>query len=202
MSLNQPAGDVSGDTPGDAPLELATVEVTVAVPLAAGTRERRGASGEGRGKGKGKGRNEPAGPQARAATATPSDRAARQPRARQGQGRQVRGLLADPTLSLAAKGLVVLLLTRPPGAVVSRAALYAACGDAMARIDQAISELVAAGLAKTVPPSKRGQVRASGGVSLLVPIAQPQPEPALAGGDGCFGRREPEWSWASWSWSS
>src|SRR6266516_3427519 len=93
--------------------------------------------------------------------------------------RQVRGLLAIPELSLAAKGLLALLLCVPPGAVVTRAALYGACGDSIARVDQAIGELTRAGLVTTVPPRKRGQGRANGGVTLTVPVAQQQPDTTL-----------------------
>ncbi len=38
--------------------------------------------------------------------------------------RELNGVLADPSLSLAAKGILAFVLTRPAGAVITRAELF------------------------------------------------------------------------------
>ncbi len=94
--------------------------------------------------------------------------------------RELRGVQLDPALSLAAKGLLHALLLRPPGAVLTRAELFATNRDPMAVIDAAIEELARAGLAMKVKPRKRSQGRRSGGIKLPPPaVAQPQAEPDL-----------------------
>jgi hypothetical protein len=77
---------------------------------------------------------------------------------------------AEPGLSLAAKGLAVYALTRPPR-VITRAELFSANRDGMPFIDAAIRELVAVGLVDTVAPKRRGD-RSSGGIILRTPDAQ------------------------------
>jgi hypothetical protein len=92
--------------------------------------------------------------------------------------RELRGVQVDPSLSLAAKGLLHELLMRPPGAVLTRAELFATNRDPMTAIDAAVEELARAGLAVEVPPRKRSQGRRSGGIKLPAPaVHQPQPEP-------------------------
>jgi hypothetical protein len=96
--------------------------------------------------------------------------------------RELRGVLGDPSLSLAAKGLLHELLLRPLGAVLTRAELFATNRDPMTAIDAAIEELARAGLAVKVKPRKRSQGRCSGGVKLPAPaVAQPPAEPDLDG---------------------
>jgi hypothetical protein len=65
--------------------------------------------------------------------------------------RQARVVFTSPELSLAAKGLLAMLLLHPAG--LARQAIFAASSDAMPVIDQAVSELVAAGLVERVPAS-------------------------------------------------
>jgi hypothetical protein len=110
--------------------------------------------------------------------------------------RELRGVLLDPSLSLAAKGLLYELLVRPPGAVLTRAELFATNRDQMAAIDAAIFELARAGLGVEVPPRKRSQGRRSGGVKLPAPVAhKPQPEPDSGAVIGA--RLAPAW-WDVW----
>jgi DNA-binding response OmpR family regulator len=73
-------------------------------------------------------------------------------------------LFAEADLSFTAKGILALLLSRPPR-VITRAELFRSSRDGMPMIDHAIQELVVAGLVSTVPPRRRGD-RASGGVKL------------------------------------
>jgi hypothetical protein len=110
--------------------------------------------------------------------------------------RELRGVQLDPSLSLAAKGLLHGLLLRPPGAVLTRAELFETNSDQMVAIDAAISELAGAGLAVKVPPRKRSQGRRSGGIKLPAPaVHQPQPEPNSG---VVFGARPaPAW-WDVW----
>jgi hypothetical protein len=61
----------------------------------------------------------------------------------------LRRVFADPDLSLAAKGLLAVVLTRPQGARVSAADLFATSSDPMATITKACRELVRAGLVGT-----------------------------------------------------
>jgi hypothetical protein len=90
--------------------------------------------------------------------------------------RELRGVQADPSLSLAAKGLLHQLLLRPPGVVLTRAELFATNRDPMSVIDAAIEELARAGLAVKVKPRKRSQGRRSGGIKLPAPaVAQAEP---------------------------
>jgi hypothetical protein len=81
-----------------------------------------------------------------------------------------RSLLAASDLSLAAKGLLSYIVTRPPGTVVTKAELFQASSDSMATIESAAGELVRHGLVGTVPGRGRGN-RASGGITL-----HPQPD--------------------------
>ncbi len=84
------------------------------------------------------------------------------------------GVLTDPGLSLAAKGLLGLLLCCPRGAVVGRAELFARSADPMATLDQAVSELARASRVVIVPPTRRSQGRRAGGVKLAWrPLAEP-----------------------------
>ena len=115
--------------------------------------------------------------------------------------RELSAVLADPAVSLAAKGVLWLLLLRPPGTVLTRGELFARNADQMAAIDQAIDELARAGLVAKVSPRKRSQGRRSGGVRLPARVAQPQPQPAL-GSASVFGARpapsrEERW-WETW----
>jgi DNA-binding IscR family transcriptional regulator len=73
----------------------------------------------------------------------------------------LRSVFSDPDLSLAAKGALAFVLTRPPGARVSPADLFGASSDSMDAIARAIRELARSGLVGTV---KGG--RAGGGVTL------------------------------------
>jgi hypothetical protein len=112
--------------------------------------------------------------------------------------RELRGVQADPSLSLAAKGLLHQLLLRPPGVVLTRAELFATNRDPMTAIDAAIDELTRAGLAVKVKPRKRSQGRRSGGIKLpATTVAQPQPEPDSG---ELFGARPapPWWEWQGW----
>jgi DNA-binding IscR family transcriptional regulator len=81
-----------------------------------------------------------------------------------------RAVLAAPDLSLAAKGLMAYVVTRPPGVVITKAELFQASSDPMPTIEQATRELVRLGLVGTVPGRGRGN-RQSGGITL-----HPQPD--------------------------
>jgi hypothetical protein len=91
--------------------------------------------------------------------------------------RELRGVLFDPSLSLAAKGLLKQALMRPPGVVVTRAELFKTNRDQMAAIDSAIGELARTGLVVMVPPRKRSQGRRSGGIKLPARTTRSEPEP-------------------------
>ena len=78
-------------------------------------------------------------------------------------------LAVQPNLTLAAKGLAVLVLTRPPR-VITRRELFTCNKDGMPFIDAAIRELTDCGLVETVPPKHRGD-RQSGGIILRTPEA-------------------------------
>jgi hypothetical protein len=80
-------------------------------------------------------------------------------------------LSAEPGLSLAAKGLALFVLTRPPRPI-TRAELFASNKDAMPLINAAIAELVAVGLVETVPGRGRGRPRDTSAVRLRVPGTQ------------------------------
>jgi hypothetical protein len=114
--------------------------------------------------------------------------------------REVVGVLADPNLSLAAKGILAFVLTRPPGAVVTRAELFESNRDTIAVIDAAIKELAQGGFVSTVSPAKRSAPRRSGGIRLHEP---PPPEGTLNPRGQTFGAGQPEppttpaalWTW-------
>jgi hypothetical protein len=74
-------------------------------------------------------------------------------------------VLAEDSLSYSAKGVLAYLLTRPPGATVTKADLFCSSRDSLATIEAAVKELAAAGLLGTVRPRARGD-RATGGVQL------------------------------------
>jgi hypothetical protein len=74
---------------------------------------------------------------------------------------ELRAVLADPGLSFAAKGVLALVLSRPPGAVIGTGELFAASADRMEGIEDAIDELVHAGLLARTPP-RRADSRAGG----------------------------------------
>jgi hypothetical protein len=109
--------------------------------------------------------------------------------------RELRGVQLDPSLSLAAKGLLHELLLRPLGAVLTRAELFETNRDAMTAIDAAIEELARAGLVVEVPPRKRSQGRRSGGIKLPAHTIQPQPEPNSG---AVIGARPPPAWWDVW----
>jgi hypothetical protein len=73
-------------------------------------------------------------------------------------------LFAQGNLSYTAKGILAMLLSRPPR-VVTRAELWRSSSDAMAVVDDAVRELVRADLVSFVPPRRRGD-KASGGIKL------------------------------------
>jgi hypothetical protein len=76
---------------------------------------------------------------------------------------ELRAVLADPGLSFAAKGVLVLVLSRPAGAVIATGELFSASADPMPVIERAVAELVQAGLLATTPPG-RATDSAAGGV--------------------------------------
>ena len=76
---------------------------------------------------------------------------------------ELRAVLCDPGMSLAAKGLLVLVLSRAPGAVIATGELFAASADPMEVIDSAVDELVHAGLLAWTPP-RRAADSVAGGV--------------------------------------
>jgi hypothetical protein len=67
---------------------------------------------------------------------------------------ELRAVLADPGLSLVAKGVLALVLTRPTGAVVRVAELFAASADSMPVIEHAVDELVHRGLLARTRPGR------------------------------------------------
>jgi hypothetical protein len=67
---------------------------------------------------------------------------------------ELRAVLADPSLSFAAKGELALVLSRPAGAVIGIGELFAASADPMAVAEQAVAELVQAGLLNWTPPGR------------------------------------------------
>jgi len=101
--------------------------------------------------------------------------------------RELHGVLADPSLSLAAKGILAFVLTRPPGAVVTRAELFESNRDPLTVIDAAIKELAQGGFISTVAPAKRSAPRRSGGITLHQPAAAP--EDVSGPGGQTFGAR-------------
>jgi DNA-binding IscR family transcriptional regulator len=76
-----------------------------------------------------------------------------------------RSLLADPDLSLAAKGLLAYVVTRPPGAIITKAELFQSSSDSLPTIEKAVQELVRNGLVGSVQGRGRGN-RQAGGISL------------------------------------
>ena len=79
-------------------------------------------------------------------------------------------LTAEPGLSLAAKGLAVFLLSRPPRPV-TRAELFRCNADPMPLIDGAIRELEAVGMVERTPGRGRGRPRDTAGIQLRTPVA-------------------------------
>jgi hypothetical protein len=77
---------------------------------------------------------------------------------------EFRAVLADPGLSFAAKGMLALVLFRPPGAVIGTGELFAASADPMPVIDHAVDELVQAGLLSRTPPRRATADSTAGGV--------------------------------------
>ena len=67
-----------------------------------------------------------------------------------------RALLASPELSYAAKGVLAFVLTRPPGAKVGLAELFAASTDPIEQITKAVRELTRMGLVATRQPGRAG----------------------------------------------
>ncbi len=110
---------------------------------------------------------------------------------------ELRAVLADPSLSLAAKGVLALVLTRPPGAVITRATLFESNRDPMKVIDAAIKELAQGGFVATVAPAKRSAPRRSGGITLRQP---PPPEGEVVPRGQVFGARERELPQAGGTW--
>jgi hypothetical protein len=75
---------------------------------------------------------------------------------------ELRAVLADPGLSFAAKGVLALVLSRPPGAVIGTSGLFAAAADPMLPIEQAVAELVQAGLLTATQPGRAAGTAAGG----------------------------------------
>jgi hypothetical protein len=73
-------------------------------------------------------------------------------------------LTGEPGLSLAAKGLAALVLTRPPRPI-SMAELFRISSDPWPMIRGAVKELADAGMVNVIPPKRRGE-RASGAIIL------------------------------------
>ncbi len=67
---------------------------------------------------------------------------------------ELRGVLADPDLSFAAKGVLALVLSRPAGAVIGTGGLFAATADPMPVIERAVAELIHAGLLTATQPGR------------------------------------------------
>jgi hypothetical protein len=78
--------------------------------------------------------------------------------------RELRGVLADPGLSFAAKGVLALVLSRPAGAVVATGELFASSADPMPLVEGTVAELVQAGLLASTQPG-RSAGTAGGGVA-------------------------------------
>jgi hypothetical protein len=78
---------------------------------------------------------------------------------------ELRAVLADPGLSFAAKGVLALVLSRPPGAVIGTGELFATSADPMPVVERAVAELVRAGLLATTPPGRAAD-SAAGGVAI------------------------------------
>jgi hypothetical protein len=76
--------------------------------------------------------------------------------------RELRAVLADPGVSLAAKGVLALVLSRPAGAVIGTGELFAASADPMPVVERAVGELVQAGLLGTTEPGRSAGIAAGG----------------------------------------
>ena len=81
---------------------------------------------------------------------------------RQVSAAELRAVLADPGLSFAAKGVLALVLSRPAGAVIGTGELFAASADPMPMVEQAVAELVQAGLLNRTPPGRAADSAAGG----------------------------------------
>ncbi len=79
-----------------------------------------------------------------------------------GSAAELRVVLADPGLSFAAKGVLALVLARPPAAVIDAGELFAASADPMPAIEEAVAELVQAGLLNRTPPGRAAGSTAGG----------------------------------------
>ncbi len=75
---------------------------------------------------------------------------------------EVRAVLADPGLSFAARGVLALVLSRPAGAVIGIGELFSTSTDPMPVIEQAVAELVQAGLLASTPPGRAAPSTAGG----------------------------------------
>ena len=75
---------------------------------------------------------------------------------------ELRGVLADPGLSFAAKGVLALLLSRPAGAITGIGELFATSADPLPVIERAVAELVQAGLLATTRPGRAASSTAGG----------------------------------------
>ncbi len=75
---------------------------------------------------------------------------------------ELRAVLCDPGLPFAAKGMLVLVLSRPAGAVIGTGELFAASADPMPVIESAVAELVHAGLLATTQPGRAAGSTAGG----------------------------------------
>jgi hypothetical protein len=73
----------------------------------------------------------------------------------------LRALFEHPDLSLAAKGALAVILTRPSGARVSPEYLFSSSGDPMTVVSKAVPELARTGLVGTARPAA-GSGRADG----------------------------------------
>jgi hypothetical protein len=83
------------------------------------------------------------------------------------QDAALRRVFADPDLSLAAKGALAYVLTRPAGARVGAADLFSDSSDPIKVVEGALRELVRTGLVGT---AKRGRAsRRSRGAVVLRP---------------------------------
>ncbi len=75
---------------------------------------------------------------------------------------ELHAVFADPGLSFAAKGVLALVLSCPPGAVIGMAELFAQSADPMSQVERAVTELVDGGLLTTTPPGRATDSSAGG----------------------------------------
>jgi hypothetical protein len=75
---------------------------------------------------------------------------------------ELRAVLGDPVMSFAAKGVLALVLSHPPGALIGTGELFVASADPMEFIDDAIDELVRAGLLTRTSPGRAADSMAYG----------------------------------------